>query len=56
MWADIFQNNSAALLNMLSGFEANIATLRAAIENDDRAALERILAQASEYRSRWKQN
>ncbi|MFN7506539.1 MAG: prephenate dehydrogenase, partial [Limnobacter sp.] len=56
MWADIFQNNSAALLSMLSGFEANIANLRTAIESNDRATLERILGQASEYRSQWKQN
>jgi prephenate dehydrogenase len=56
MWADIFQNNSAALLSMLSGFESNIASLRKAIEGNDRATLERILALASEYRSHWKQN
>ena len=30
--------------------------IRKAIENGDRATLERILAQASEYRSHWKQN
>lgn len=54
MWADIFQNNSEALLSMLSGFESNIASLRAAIENNDRATLERILGQASQYRSHWK--
>ena len=56
MWADIFQNNSAALLNMLGAFEANIASLRLAIETDDRKSLERILGQAADYRSQWKQN
>ena len=54
LWADIFQNNSEALLSMLSGFESNIASLRTAIESNDRATLERILGQASEYRSHWK--
>lgn len=56
MWADIFQNNSAALLSMLSKFESSTASLRTAIENNDRATLERILGQASEYRSHWKHN
>jgi prephenate dehydrogenase len=56
MWADIFQNNSAALLNMLGAFEANIASLRLAIETDDRNSLERILGEAADYRSQWKQN
>ena len=56
MWADIFQNNSAALLNMLGAFEANIASLRLAIETNDRNSLERILGQAADYRSQWKQN
>jgi prephenate dehydrogenase len=56
MWADIFQNNSDALLSMLGRFEVNISSLRAAIENNDRAALEGILSRASEYRSHWKHN
>lgn len=54
MWADIFQNNSAALLTMLGKFEANIASLRTAIESGDRTTLERILGQAADYRSAWK--
>lgn len=54
MWADIFQNNSTALLNMLASFEDNISSLRLAIQSKDRATLERILSQASQYRSNWK--
>ena len=56
MWADIFQNNSAALLAMLSNFENTIASLRTAIEQEDRKKLEEILGKASGYRSGWKQN
>lgn len=56
MWADIFQNNSTALLAMLGEFEASIAKLRKAIESEDRATLENVLGQAARYRSDWKQN
>jgi prephenate dehydrogenase len=55
MWADIFQNNSEALLTMLGVFETTLAQLRSAIESQDRNQLETLLAQASEYRSQWKQ-
>jgi prephenate dehydrogenase len=54
MWADIFQNNSKALLSTLGEFERTIAQLRQAIEQEDRKALEGTLAQAAMYRSAWK--
>ncbi|HEX4916799.1 MAG TPA: prephenate dehydrogenase/arogenate dehydrogenase family protein [Limnobacter sp.] len=54
MWADIFQNNSKALLSTLTEFERTIAQLRQAIEQEDRKALEGTLAQAAAYRSAWK--
>jgi prephenate dehydrogenase len=56
MWADIFQNNSMALLAMLDAFETNLAFLRTAIQSGDRCALERILIEAADYRSHWKPN
>lgn len=56
MWSDIFQNNSRALLDALSAFEATTAKLRAAIEQGDRKQLESILSKAAEYRSSWTQN
>lgn len=55
MWADIFQNNSEALLSMLGVFENTLAQVRTAIESQDRNQLEAILGRASEYRSQWKQ-
>ncbi|HEX4880670.1 MAG TPA: prephenate dehydrogenase/arogenate dehydrogenase family protein [Limnobacter sp.] len=54
MWADIFQNNSKALLSTLGEFERTIAQLRQSIEEKDRKALEGTLAQAASYRSAWK--
>ncbi|HEY1057584.1 MAG TPA: prephenate dehydrogenase [Limnobacter sp.] len=55
MWADIFQNNSKALLDALSAFEATTGALRKAIENNDRSTLERVLSLAADYRSQWAQ-
>lgn len=54
MWADIFQNNSKALLAALGQFEHTISRLRQAIEQDDRKTLEQVLATAADYRSAWK--
>lgn len=53
MWADIFQNNSTALLAMLDGFEATIGALRQAIAQGDRKTLEQVLGKAAHYRSQW---
>lgn len=54
MWADIFQNNSKALLATLGEFERTVGRVRQAIEQSDRKALEQVLVQAANYRSAWK--
>ncbi len=56
MWADIFQNNSHAVLSLLGDFESELARLRAAIEKGDRVLLEKTLSAAANYRSQWKQH
>ena len=53
MWRDIALANRSALSAALADYRALLATLAAAIDAGDGAALERVFAQASEARRRW---
>ncbi|HVJ75104.1 MAG TPA: prephenate dehydrogenase/arogenate dehydrogenase family protein [Casimicrobiaceae bacterium] len=53
MWRDIALANRGALSAALRDYRELLATLAAAIDSGDGAALERVFAQASDARRRW---
>ena len=53
MWRDICIANRDALLRELSGYEANLASLRAILERADAPALEAMFERARAARNRW---
>lgn len=52
MWVDIFRANRSAVLEALDYFEKDLAVLRKAVENDDKAALWDVFDRASKTRRR----
>ncbi|MFN0301856.1 MAG: prephenate dehydrogenase [Burkholderiales bacterium] len=53
MWRDILLSNRSALLAAMDGFDASVATLRAAIEGEDGALLDRIFGASRTQREAW---
>lgn len=53
MWRDICLANRSALIEELDRYEAQLTELRAALESDDGATLERIFDSAREARRAW---
>ncbi len=53
MWRDILLSNRSALLAAMDGFDASVAKLRAAIEHEDGALLDRIFSASRAQRDAW---
>jgi prephenate dehydrogenase len=56
MWRDISMANKEALLNEISAYEVELATLKQLLSNSDSAGLEALFERASHARNQWAKN